>query len=254
MSLVATVSYQVVSSSRLLVTITDWVFPAVALLVLVAPYPWVLRQKREFLKVLWTLMIPLTILDIGWPVVDAVVHDDELGTSMLDVVTGVGRWLLVAGLSLFFARRVTRFSVSHACLLLLLPYAGFLLILPWGWFQLSTAIQIADAARMGIGVLGAAIGIWVLIRIHASTTAFRVKMVVALLALFWLSIVAGVGVEAAFNAGPWFGQERGYDTFFISSRLTIETLVFLLETALLFPIVWLIREHRREPLTLSHPA
>ena len=52
-SLVTTVSYQVVSSFRLLATISDWVFPAVALLVLAVPYPWVLRQGREFLKVLW---------------------------------------------------------------------------------------------------------------------------------------------------------------------------------------------------------
>ena len=249
MSLVTTMSYQVVSSLRLLVTISDWVLPAVALLVLAAPYPWVLRQGREFLKVLWTLMIALTVLDIGWPAVDAVVHDDEPGTSMW-VVTGVGRWLLVAGLSLFFARRATRLSVSHAFLLLLLPYGGFVLALPWSghwsWFELRTATQIAYAASMGIGVLGAAVAFWVLIRIDTSTKAFRVKMVVALLALFWSGIVAGVGMEAAFNAGLWFGQEGGYDSFFITSRLTIETLVFLLETALLFPIIWLIRGHRRE--------
>ena len=258
MSLVTTASYQVVSSTRLLGTISDWVFPVVALLVLVAPYPWVLRQGREFLKVLWTLVIALTVLDIGWPAVDAIVHDDEPGTGMLEVVTGVGRWLLVAGLSLLFARRATRFSVSHAFLLLLLPYGGFVLALPWSgywsWFEFRTAIQVADAIRMGVGVLGAAVVVWALIRIDKGTTAFRVKMVVGLFVLFWLSIVAGVGVEAAFNASPWLGEERGYDTHLIASRLITRTSVFLLETALLFPIVWLIRERRREPLALSHEA
>ena len=257
MSLVTTVSYQVVSSLWLLITISDWVLPAVALLVLAAPYPWVLRRGREFLKVLWTLMIALTVIDIGWPAVDAVVHGDDPGVSMLDVLTGVGRWLLVAGLSLFFAWRATRFSVSHAFLLLLLSHGGFVHALTWGglwpWFELSTAVQVADSVAMGVGVLGAAVATWALIRIDKSTTAFRVKMVVALFVLFWLGVVAGVGVEAAFNAA-WLGQEQGYDSFLIASRLTTRTVTLLLETALLFPIVWLIRERRREPLALSDPA
>ena len=102
----------------------------------------------------------------------------------------------------------------------------------------------------GSGVLGAAVATWALVRIDTSTTAFRVKMVVALLVLSWLSVVAGVGVWAALNAA-WSGQDPDYP-YFIASRFTTETLVFLLETALLFPIVWLIRERRRGPLTLSH--
>ena len=234
-----------------------YVIPRAAGPVLLAgSYPFVRRQGREFLTLLWTLQLVTLSARIAADAVDVVQGVFPVGIEILAVPTLGGSWTYVTvswvigvAVLLWFARQASRIGTGYAFLLAALSFAASSFSVPQEFQYRPTALGGQAAAffltaKVGVNVLA----LWAMMRFDAGGPAFRWTIVAALLgAVLWRSFWAFPALFAPLQLGyESIGELFDFFGGFVM-HLAASAMRFGLHSLLPFALVYLVCVRRPAP-------
>ena len=176
--------------------------PSIALLA--ASYPFVRRQGRGFLTLLWTLELALRAISIPISAIEwLLVPDVAERPFIVDLGANGARGVVM----LWFARQASRVSLSHAFLLIALSYADSSIGVsgsyvqriaqgfdPWFMPHIVAGYLLVQIAMNGLAL-------WAMVRCGSSAPAFRIRVAALLIGIAVLKSLWGwtIAVTPAFS-------------------------------------------------------